>query len=296
MRRFLSGLRRACAAALWLGAFWLGALWLGAAAALPLMVGELRAALPAQFVRAAYGHFTAGGLVAIHLTQHVRLEVDGAPVPAHRGIAVFGYDRDRSGSTRLRFVGAQGRIAEREIRLRPRSYDVQHIDGIAPRFVEPPPEAWPRIRAEARQKAAARRAQLAFWAQEFVWPLQGRVTGHYGSQRFYNGEPRRPHYGIDIAAPANSDVRASADGRVVLAAKDMYFEGGLIFLHHGLDVVSAYLHLGRIDVQPGDWVKAGQVIGGVGSGGRSTGAHLDWRVFWRHAHIDPALLVRAPLP
>ena len=283
----MRGFCAACAAALWLFA--------APVFALPLMVGEERAALPTHFVRAAYGHFTAGGLVAIHLTSDVRLEVDGAPAPMHRNIAVFGYDRDRSGSTSLRFVGAQGQSAQREIRLRPRAYDVQRIDGLPPRFVTPPPEALPRIRAEARQKAEARRARLSFWPERFLWPLRGRVTGHYGSQRFYNGVPRRPHYGIDIAAPADSDVRASADGQVVLAADDMYFEGGLIFLHHGLDVVSAYLHLGRIDVAPGDWVKAGQVIGGVGSSGRSTGAHLDWRVFWRDAHIDPALLVRAPL-
>ena len=281
----------------WLAALGIAACVLRAAGALalPLMVGEARAALPPQFVLAAYGHFTAGGLVAIRLSDDVRLEVDGEAVPSHRGMAVFGYDRDRSGMTQLRFIGRRGKSAERKIPLAARQYDVQRIDGIAPRFVEPPPEALPRIRAEARRKAAARRAQLAFWPRQFVWPLEGRVTGTYGSQRFYNGVARRPHYGIDIAAPANTDVRASADGQVVLAEDDMYFEGGLVFLHHGLDVVSAYLHLGRIDVERGDWVKRGQVIGGVGSGGRSTGAHLDWRVFWRKAHIDPALLVRAPL-
>jgi len=159
----------------WLAALGIAACVLRAAGALalPLMVGEARAALPPQFVLAAYGHFTAGGLVAIRLSDDVRLEVDGEAVPSHRGMAVFGYDRDRSGMTQLRFIGRRGKSAERKIPLAARQYDVQRIDGIAPRFVEPPPEALPRIRAEARRKAAARRAQLAFWPRH----LSGRLKG-----------------------------------------------------------------------------------------------------------------------
>ena len=102
--------------------------------------------------------------------------------------------------------------------------------------------------------------------------------------------PRRPHYGIDIAAPAGTPVKAPAAGRVSLASPDMYFEGGLIFVDHGLGVTSVFMHLETLAVMVGDKVSQGDIIGTVGSTGRSTGPHLDWRMYWTDRRIDPALL------
>jgi murein DD-endopeptidase MepM/ murein hydrolase activator NlpD len=130
-----------------------------------------------------------------------------------------------------------------------------------------------------------------WFAEPFVWPVEGRISGVYGSQRFYNGEPRRPHFGIDIAAPRKTPVRAPASGRVSLAETDMYFEGGLIFIDHGLSVTSVFMHLDSVHVAVGDIVQQGDVIGRVGSTGRSTGPHLDWRMYWQQQRVDPALLV-----
>jgi murein DD-endopeptidase MepM/ murein hydrolase activator NlpD len=182
-------------------------------------------------------------------------------------------------------------VHERAITVEQREYDIQRIDGIPPRFVSPPEETLARIRAEGRVKAAAytSRDPAPGFASGFVMPAEGRISGVYGSQRYYNGEPRRPHYGLDIAAPTGTEVRAPADGVVTLADADMYYEGGLIFIDHGQGFTSGFLHMSAVSVAVGDRVAQGDVIGEVGAGGRSTGAHLDWRIKWHNRYIDPAL-------
>jgi murein DD-endopeptidase MepM/ murein hydrolase activator NlpD len=122
-------------------------------------------------------------------------------------------------------------------------------------------------------------------------PAQGRISGVYGSQRILNGQPRQPHFGIDIAAPSGANVVAPADGIVVLAEADLYFSGGTVILDHGHGLTSAFLHLKKIFVNKGDLVVQSDVLGLVGSTGRSTGPHLDWRVNLFQKRIDPALLV-----
>ena len=121
--------------------------------------------------------------------------------------------------------------------------------------------------------------------------MTGPISGVYGSQRFYNGEPRRPHYGLDIAAGEGALVRAPQAGTVRLAEPDMYFEGGLIFIDHGHSLISVLMHLSSVDVEAGMDVKQGDVVGKVGATGRVTGPHLDWRMYWRDAHVDPQLLL-----
>lgn len=128
-----------------------------------------------------------------------------------------------------------------------------------------------------------------------MWPAKGRISGVYGSQRILNGEPRRPHLGIDIAAPKGTPVQASAAGVVTLAEKDLYFTGGTIIVEHGHGLSSVYSHLSRIDVRKGQSVSRGQTIGAIGSTGRSTGPHLDWRINWYQERLDPMLLA-GPMP
>ena len=249
-------------------------------------------ALPKDFVVEARGQFTAGGLVVLRLKPETRVFLDGAELAQTDGLAVLGFDRDAPATAQLTFTRGAMR-AHHDITLTARQFDEERIDGLPPALVTPPPEALERIRRQAAAKRAARetlRLESDF-AAGFRWPLKGRVSGVYGSRRFYNGIPRRPHYGLDIAAPAGTPVVAAASGRITLAAPDMYFEGGLVFIDHGLRLTSAYLHLKELKVNVGEAVAAGQVIGTVGSTGRSTGPHLDWRVFWNGRHIDPSLLV-----
>lgn len=209
------------------------------------------------------------------------------------GWVVLGHDRDAEPSTRLA-VSAADSVWETVLDVAQRDYDIQRIEGVPQEYVSPPPETLERIRSESRVKAAAYTSlwETPGFSDGFVMPVDGgRITGVYGSQRYYNGEPRRPHYGVDIAVPGGTPVTAPASGVVTLADADMYFEGGLIFIDHGQGFTSAFLHLSQIDVEVGEVVSQGQQIGAVGSGGRSTGAHLDWRIKWRGRYIDPAAAV-----
>ena len=129
------------------------------------------------------------------------------------------------------------------------------------------------------------------WFQTgFIWPVTGRISGVFGSQRVLNGEPRRPHMGVDIAAPEGTLVKAPADGMVVLVHPDMYFSGGTMIIDHGHGLTSAYLHMEDIWVEEGQILKQGDPIGTVGATGRVTGAHLDWRFNWFDQRLDPVLV------
>ena len=129
------------------------------------------------------------------------------------------------------------------------------------------------------------------WADHFIWPATGRISGVYGSRRILNGEPKWPHYGVDVAGPVGTPVIAPAGGIIRLAQDDFYYEGGLIILDHGFGVTSAFLHLHSVDVAVGDRIEQGQQIGTIGSTGRATGPHLDWRMNVNGVRIDPQLLV-----
>ncbi|MDP4650548.1 MAG: M23 family metallopeptidase, partial [Haliea sp.] len=121
--------------------------------------------------------------------------------------------------------------------------------------------------------------------------VEGRISGVYGSQRVYNGQPGSPHYGVDVAVPTGTIVRAPAAGVVTLAEPDLFYSGGTIILDHGYRLSSSFLHLSKVSVNVGDQIALGDVIGEVGATGRATGPHLDWRMSWREARIDPQLLV-----
>ncbi len=163
--------------------------------------------------------------------------------------------------------------------------------------MQPSAEDLKRIRRDARQvrQARARHIERTDFAGEFQWPLVGPVTGVYGSQRVYNGEPGRPHYGVDVAAPKGTPVTTPAPGVVTLAHPDMFYSGGTLIIDHGYGVSSTFLHLSKLLVEEGDEVAPGDIVAEVGAGGRATGAHLDWRMNWRKARIDPQLLVE-PMP
>ena len=205
------------------------------------------------------------------------------------GWVVLGHDRDAAPETTLRVVTRDGSVFEDAVIVEQREYDIQRIEGTPRRFNELSDEDAARSRREGAVKAAAYRSRWdeAGFTRGFIMPLQGRITGVYGSQRFYNGDPSRPHYGIDIAAPTGTEIVAPGAGVVTLADDDMFWEGGLIFIDHGQGFTSAFLHLSAVDVEVGDVVEQGEVIGEVGAGGRSTGAHLDWRIKWHDRYIDP---------
>lgn len=241
------------------------------------------------------GDKVQGGLLIGEAPDGAYVTLDGKPLPvSERGYFVFGFDRDATGASTLKVNLPDGETLSETIEIGERDYDIQRIEGVPQKYVSPPPEVFKKIQADSAKKRKARAADetlLDHFADGFIWPVTGPISGVYGSQRFYNGEPRRPHYGLDIAAPTGTPVVAPQAGIIRLAEPDMYFEGGLIFLDHGQGLVSILMHLSSVDVETGQKVEQGDLVGRVGATGRVTGAHLDWRMQWRDAYIDPALLL-----
>jgi murein DD-endopeptidase MepM/ murein hydrolase activator NlpD len=244
------------------------------------------------------GEFTQGGLVEGRTEPTAKLRfLDRDVRIGPQGRFLIGFGRDFPATTVLTVAYSDGTSERRTLKIARRQYAVQKIDGLPPKMVTPSEEDLVRIRREAAEIARVRRLDTPepMFASGVTWPVVGIVTGVYGSQRILNGEPRRPHFGIDIAAPQGTPVMAASDGIVALAEKDLYFTGGTVLLDHGHGLTSVYSHLATVTVKVGQPIKRGQVLGTVGSTGRSTGAHLDWRINWFKQRLDPALLV-GPMP
>ena len=214
------------------------------------------------------------------------------------GWFLVGFGRDAAPEGELVVSGPDGGYERLVLAVAPREYRIERIDGLPAAKVAPrDEEELSRIDEEARRVAEARTLDdpRTDFRSGFRWPVTGRISGVYGSQRILNGEPRQPHYGIDIAAPAGTKVRAPADGRVTLAEPDLFLSGGTLIVDHGHGLSSAFLHLSRILAAPGERVLRGHTIAEVGATGRATGPHLDWRVNLFDRRLDPALLV-GPMP
>jgi murein DD-endopeptidase MepM/ murein hydrolase activator NlpD len=206
---------------------------------------------------------------------------------------VFGVGRDEVGPLRVEVQSRDGTVQVASIEVTARDWPVERIDGVPPTTVNPPPEIAARIEREQAEVSAARARDddHTDFVQDFVWPVQGRVSGRFGNQRVYNGTPKAPHSGMDIAAAQDTPVLAPAAGVITFANPDLYLTGGTVLLDHGRGVSSNFLHLSRIDVKVGDRVAQGQVIGAVGATGRATGPHLHWGMNWFEVRVDPLLVL-----
>ena len=235
-----------------------------------------------------------GALLRGQVAPGASVALDGRPLRVSpEGAFVFGFGRDHKPAALLEVRHADGRLDRRELAVAQRQYPVQRIDGLPERMVRPSESDLRRIERERQLIGEARQVDSALphFLQGFIWPAQGPVTGVYGSQRILNGEPRQPHFGVDIAAAEGTPVLAAADATVLLAEADLYFTGGTLVLDHGHGVSSTYSHLSRLRVAAGQRVGKGEVVGEVGRTGRATGAHLDWRLNWFDERIDPELVL-----
>lgn len=241
-----------------------------------------------------HGRLIEGGMMTGQATPGSKVWLDDLPlVLSPEGVFVFGFHRDAPETQTLRAVLPDGTVHEQTLTIENREYAIQRIDGLNQKKVTPPDEVIARIRADAEKVWLSRMESLPEPAFDgtWIWPLEGIITGVYGAQRILNGTPKAPHYGIDIAVPEGAEVRAPAAGRIVLV-EDLYYSGNTIIIDHGMGIMSALLHLNTSAVQVGDTIAQGDVVGFSGNTGRSTGAHLDWRVNWfNHARLDAALLV-----
>ncbi len=209
------------------------------------------------------------------------------------GRFAFGVGRDATGPLIVKITRPGVGAVEHRIAVSPRDWPVETIDGVPPATVNPPPEIAARIEREQAQVVAERKRDDARedFALPFIWPVEGRISGRFGNQRVYNGTPKSPHSGMDIAAAQGTPVKAPAAGIVTFAAADLYLTGGTVLIDHGAGVSSNFLHLSRIDVKVGDRVEQGQVFAAVGATGRATGPHLHWGMNWFDVRIDPLLVL-----
>ncbi len=246
------------------------------------------------------GSLTQGGLIWGKVPPGSRVSLDGVTLDVlEDGTTIAGFGRDAPATAELLVEG--GESCRQTLHITRRDYNVQRVTGVPQQTVTPPPEQLERIRREqalvdaAKARRLARPDLLEGALAGFQWPAPGPVSGVYGSQRYYNGTAGNPHYGVDMAVPTGTPVRAPAAGVVTLAEPDLFFSGGTIILDHGFRLSSAFLHMSKVLATVGQEVKTGDVIGEVGATGRASGAHLDWRMNWRDQRIDPQLLA-PPMP
>ena len=214
------------------------------------------------------------------------------------GTVVLGVGRDQAGPVLVQVTRPDGGQVPVSIAVSARDWPVQHVKGVPPRTVNPPPAVAERIAREQALVTAARVRDDARtdFAKPFVWPVQGRISGRFGNGRVYTAtdgsvQQGSGHSGMDIAVATGTPVKAPAAGVVTFAAEDLYLTGGTLLLDHGYGVSSNFLHLSRIDVKPGDRVEQGQVIAAVGATGRATGPHLHWGMNWFDVRVDPLLVL-----
>ncbi len=256
-------------------------------------------ALPASEARLQLnGEWRQGNVIFGQSAPGARVVFNGRAVRVSpTGQFVLGLDRDEPPKAKLSVTLPGGVVEQREFAVLSREYDIQHIDGLPPDQVNPPPEALKRIAKDIQQVRAARLldSDRTDFSARFIWPCIGPISGVFGGQRILNGEPKQPHYGVDVAMPVGTKVRAPAGGVVSLAVPDMYYTGGTLMIDHGHGLSSAFLHMSKLLVKDGQEVKQGDLIGEVGATGRVTGPHLDWRVNWFDARVDAQLLA-GPMP
>jgi len=235
------------------------------------------------------GKFLQGHYIIGITDPSAKIIIDKKKVKvSNNGYFVFGIDRDRKFDLTVTKIidGKKEKIIKKVLK---RKYNIQRIDGLEESKVTPPESVYKRIKEENNRIGEARaiNSDLLFFKDQFIMPVQGIISGVYGSQRILNGKPKWPHYGIDIAAKQGTMIKSSGSGVVTMAEDDLYYTGGTIIMDHGHGISTIYSHLETVLVSVGDIINQGDIIGTVGSTGRSTGPHLDFRINWFQTRLDP---------
>ena len=236
------------------------------------------------------GKFIQGHFIIGKTQPETEIWIDKKQVRVTKdGYFVFGIGRDRKYDIVIKSI-QNGKTKKIVKKVKKRKYRIQRIDGLPEKKVTPPKEVYERIKRENKIISDARsiESNLTFFRKKFIPPLQDAIiTGVYGSQRILNGKPKWPHYGIDFAAKEGTEIKAMLDGTATMVEPDLFYTGGTLIFDHGHGISTLYMHMQKIYVKKGQKVKQGEIIGTVGSTGRSTGAHLDVRLNWFGIRLDP---------
>ena len=236
------------------------------------------------------GKFRQGHFIIGKTEPKSKIWIDKKPVKVSSdGFFVFGIDRDRKYDVVITKMN-EGKKEKIVKKIQKREYKIQRIDGLPEKKVTPPKEFYDRIKRENKIISNARSidSNLTFFKNKFIPPLdKAIITGVYGSQRILNGKPKWPHYGIDFAAKEGTKIKAMLDGTATMVEPDLFYTGGTLIFDHGHGISTLYMHMQKIYVKKGQKIKQGEIIGTVGSTGRSTGAHLDVRLNWFGTRLDP---------
>ena len=235
------------------------------------------------------GKFIQGHFILGKTDPESKIIIDKKEIKVSKdGFFVFGIDRDRKFDFLITKI-SDGKKKKLQNKFLKENIKYKELMDFRKNKVTPPEEVYKRIKKEnnAIGEARAINSNLTFFKNKFIMPVEGIITGVYGSQRILNGKPRWPHYGIDIAADQGTMVLSSGNGVVTMAEDDLYYTGGTIIMDHGHGISTIYSHLENVLVSVGDQINQGDVIGTVGSTGRSTGPHLDFRINWFQTRLDP---------
>ncbi len=244
------------------------------------------------------GNLIQGGMAIGKVDPATGVHFQGRPIRVSpQGLFVIGFSRNAELTAEIEIHQPSGGVEKHAVSIEKRTYKIQRIDGLPPRKVSPSAKDQERIRQDRALVKKVRQTDdpRTDFAKPFTWPVTGRISGVYGSQRILNGKPKWPHFGVDIAAPTGTPVKAPADGTVTMAHDNMFYSGGTLIVDHGHGLSTTYMHLHKILVKEGQRVHQGDVIAQVGATGRVTGPHLHWGMNWFGTRLDPALLV-PPMP
>ena len=238
------------------------------------------------------GYPVEGNLIVARTNPYNKIKINNEFLEIDEsGIFVFGFHRDEENPIKLVIINNENEQFKTFIKPIKREYKIQRIDGLKKSMVTPQEDTISRIKSDRKKVNKARKVKLEMgdFIQGFDWPLKGLITGVYGSQRILNNIPKSPHFGIDISVPIGTSVKAPASGIITLT-EDLYYSGYTVILNHGLNINSTFLHLSEINVNVGERIGRGDLIGHSGDTGRSTGPHLDWRIDWNGKRLDAEML------
>ncbi|MEZ9369098.1 M23 family metallopeptidase [Shewanella sp. 10N.286.51.B2] len=240
------------------------------------------------------GKLEQGALVRGTVPAGSAVKLNGEVVKVTpKGQFAIGFEREAKTEQLLEVTYTDGLTQLKPLTIASREYKIDRLTGISKKIMQPDPVAQARAAKDSKQTRAARNVfseQDAFM-QAFIWPVTGRISGVYGSQRVYNGKPGNPHYGVDVARPTGTVVVSPADGVITLSVPDMFYSGGTLIIDHGYGINSTFLHLSKLYAKEGDVVTQGQPLAEIGATGRVTGPHLDWRLNWFQKRLDPVSIV-----